>query len=50
MSRLIPCWGGSVVSMYASHDVGHWFATLPGHTKDNYENGTNRLPACHAGE
>ena len=38
---------GSVVSVSASHGVGHGFAS--GHTKDHNNNGRNCLPAWHAG-
>ena len=37
-----------VVSVSASHEVDHEFATRPGHTKDHHKNGTNCLPAWHA--
>ena len=42
-----PCWVGLVVSVSASHTVGHEFASL-GHTKDHHKNGTNCLPSWHA--
>ena len=35
---------GLVVSVFASHTVGHEFASRPGHTKDHHKNGTNYLP------
>ena len=43
-----PCRVGLVVSVSASHTVGHDFASRPGHTKDHHKNGTNCLPAWHA--
>ena len=39
---------GSVVSVSASHAVGHGFVFLLGHTKHHYENGTNCLLAWHS--
>ena len=47
MSSLIQsrCWDGLVVSVSASHKVGCWFPSRPGHTKDHHKNGTNCLPA-----
>ena len=42
------CWVGLVVSVSASHTVGHEFASRQGHTKDHHKNGTNCLPAWHA--
>ena len=38
-----------VVSMPASHAVGRKFTHWLGHTKDRHENGTNCIPAWHAG-
>ena len=43
-----PCMVSLVVSVSASHTVGHEFASRPGHTKDHHQNGTNCLPAWHA--
>ena len=43
-----PCRVGLVVSVSASHIVGHEFASQQGHIKDQHENGTNCLPAWHA--
>ena len=43
-----PCRVGLVVSVSASHTIGHGFAYRPGHTKDHHTNGTNCLPAWHA--
>ena len=43
-----PCRVGLVVSVSASHMVGHEFASRPRHTKNHYKNGTNCLPAWHA--
>ena len=40
---------GLVVSMFASHTVGHGFTPRPGHTKDHNRNGTKWLPPWHAG-
>ena len=39
---------GLVVSVSASHAVGHGFAPRPGHTKDHHKNGTNCLLAWNA--
>ena len=41
--------GLPVVSMSASHAVGRCFASWQGHSKDHRKNGTNCLPAWHAG-
>ena len=38
-----------MVSMSASHAVGHGFEPRSGHTKDHHNNCTNCLPAWHAG-
>ena len=43
------CRGGLVVSVSASHEVGCGFTSQSGHTKDIHENGTDYLPAWHAG-
>ena len=43
-----PCLVGLVVSVSASHTVGHEFASRLDHTKDHHKNGTNCLPAWHA--
>ena len=40
---------GLVVGMSASHVVGHGFVPWLGHTEDHHKNGTNCLPAWHAG-
>ena len=40
---------GLVVSVSACHAVGREFASRPGHTIDHHKNGTNCLPAWHAG-
>ena len=40
-----PCRVGLVVSVSASHTVGHEFASRLGHTKDHHINSTNCLPA-----
>ena len=37
------CRYGLVVSLSASHAVGHRFASRLGHTKDHHKNGTNCL-------
>ena len=42
-----PCRVGLVVSVFASHTVGHEFASRPGHTTDHHQNGRNCLPAWH---
>ena len=52
--NLISCVSGNpvyclVVSMSASHAVGRGFASRPGHTKDQYKNGTYYLPALYSG-
>ena len=44
----VPCCVGLVLNMSASHAVGRWFASQPGHIKDHHKNGTNCLPALHA--
>ena len=44
-----PRQDGLVVSVSASHAVGHGFALWLGYTEDHYKNGTNCLPAWHAG-
>ena len=41
------CRVGLVVSVSASHMVGHGFASWLGHTKDHHKNGANCLPALH---
>ena len=43
-----PCRVGLVVSVSASHRISREFASRLGHTKNNYKNGTNCLPAWHA--
>ena len=35
--------------MSTFHTVGREFMSRPGHTKEHYKNGTNYLPAWHAG-
>ena len=42
------CRVGLMVSVSASHTVGHEFASRPGHTKDHHKNGTDCLPVWHA--
>ena len=42
-----PCQVGLVVSVAASHTVGHEFTSRPGHTNDNHKNVTNWLPPRH---
>ena len=44
----VPCWVGSVGSVFASRAVGREFASRPGHTKDHHKHGTNCLPVWHA--
>ena len=44
---MTPCRVGLVVSVSASHTVGHELASRPGHTKDHHKNGTNCIPALH---
>ena len=34
----LPHWNGLVISMAASHVVGHGFAPQSGHTKDHHKN------------
>ena len=36
-----------MVSVSASHVVGHGFSSQLGHTKDHHKNGTNCLPTWH---
>ena len=48
LQRNGPCRVGLVVSLSASHTVGRGFASRPGHTKDQYKNGMNCLPALQA--
>ena len=43
LSNFSPRWDGLVVSVSASHAVGHGFAPVQGHTKDQHINGTNCL-------
>ena len=43
-----PCWVGLVVSMSASHVLGHGYAPWPGDTKDHHKNFTNCHPALYA--
>ena len=47
--NIVPCRViiGLVVSVPASHTVGHEFASRPGHTKNHHKNGTDCL-ACNA--
>ena len=42
-------WHGLVLSVSASHKVGHGFASRQGHTKDSHKYDVKRLPALHAG-
>ena len=42
-------WDGLVVSVSNYHAVDRGFAPKSGHTNDHKENGTNCLPAWHAG-
>ena len=44
-----PCRDGVVVNVSSSRAVGCEFAPRACHTKDHHENGTNCLPAWHAG-
>ena len=37
---ITPRWDGSVVSLYASHVVGHGFTLRSGHNKDHHRYGT----------
>ena len=41
MNTQRPCRAGLVVSLSASHTVGHEFASWPGHIKDHHKNGTH---------
>ena len=46
---LVLDWDGLMVSMSASHVVGHGFVPWQGHTKDHHEKDTNCSPTWHAG-
>ena len=45
--KILPCRVGFVVSVSASHMVGHG-APQSGYTKDHHKIGSNCLPAWHA--
>ena len=44
-----PNQDGLMVSVIASHAVGHGFASRLGHIENHHKNGTNCLHASHAG-